>query len=41
MLFEGQENKAEYRGRIVLINIKGIEMEALAIYIKKGIIYWW
>ena len=41
VLFKGQGGKAEYRGRIILINIKGVEMEALAVYIKKGVIYWW
>ena len=41
VLFKGQGGKAEYRGRIILINIKGVEMEALAICIKKGVIHWW
>ena len=41
MLFKGQGGKAEYRGRIILINIKGVEMEALAVCIEKGVICWW
>ena len=41
VLFKGQGGKAEYKGRIILINIKGVEMEALAICIKKGVIHWW
>ena len=41
VLFEGQGGKAEYRGRIVLVDIKGVEMEALAMHIEKGVIHWW
>ena len=41
VLFEGQGGKAEYRGRIILINIKEVEMEALAVHIEKGVVYWW
>ena len=41
VLFKGQGGKAEYRGRIILINIKGVEMEALAVCIEKGVIHWW